>query len=113
MAADTPVFVWGCIPQPERTIASVFANAQRTGIGFLVAAGVDLLFAATFPTWWEQRRDAWKGNWGIGVITVEVGGVEVSAYVPLIDWVTPLIACEDAGGCSAAANDCQTRPAWI
>lgn len=112
MAGTTVVDSWGCIPQPERTIASVFATTQRGGIGFLLSAGVDAIFLASHPTYWEKRRDAWRGNWAITTITVEVEGVEVSAYTPSIDWVTPLIACEDEGECSAGDDDCSTRPSW-
>lgn len=113
MSAATVVDTWGCTVQPERLIADLFASAQRTGVGFLVAAGVDAIFLASSPLWWETRRDAWLGNWSILTITVEVMGVEVSVYTPLIDWVTPLVECQDEGGCTLSDEDCSTRPSWV
>lgn len=103
------VRVWGCIPQPEQLIAGLFADAQETGLGFLVAAGVDALFVASYPLWYETRRAAWQGNYAIDLVTIEIEGVEVGVYIPSIDFVTPLVECRAEGGCVTGTSTCPQR----
>lgn len=106
MSAQTPVDVWGCIPSLEQGVAYTFLPLEPLPFGAALADLVDGLFIAATPAYWERRLAAWRGNWGVGEVSIEVDEVPLRFYVDTLGWSLAVGDCAADGGCAVGDSGC-------
>lgn len=105
MAVFLPA-IWGCVCPPERSAASVMAEASASMFPYVPVFQIDLIFQAHDPGWWEVRKEAWRKNWALVRQDIDIDGMEIEVYQANLQWMTDLWTCELMGDCLQAQPLC-------
>jgi hypothetical protein len=100
---------WTCLTEPERLIAHYMANTGVPASFYIGQAAADALFEDVRGGAWQVYRDIWLANWLISIETVNIGGIDVSAYITVSDWPLGVALCEGDDECGEVTTRC--RPA--
>lgn len=81
-----PPKFFGCYDTPERQAVWAYGGYPLIPRIYLFELELNAIFAAFSPLWWEKRRDAFVGNFGLTRQEIEIDGVEVVVYFAPILW---------------------------
>lgn len=99
---------WNCIGEAERAAAIEMSAYAHTPPYIMAEDTAKFYFALEYGSAFEQYYDAWRGAWGIKIVTRTFGGQQITG-IDCQTGVAPLVwNCRVQGGCAAADPcDCE------
>jgi len=97
---------WGCIQPFYRGLCDAFLVALAAMQPGVEADLVDAAFIAEFGMASSVYLAAWRGNWGIALVTVLVDELPIDFYQVDNPWLLDLVECRLSGGCSPGDTTC-------
>lgn len=88
------------------------ASASLLGVSVVPAVTIDVYFVAYSPLYWEKRLAAWRGNWEISEIEVEIDDLPVRVYTSVSYWLGELLTCRISGECPDGYSACAQRTGY-
>lgn len=101
-----PARYFSCYATPERQAVWAFGGYPLIPRVYLFDYELNAIFLAFSPLWWEKRRDAFVGNFGLSKQTIEIDGVEVTVYFCPVDWALEVNVAAQNGDISLSMPKC-------
>jgi len=101
-----PAKYFSCYAEAERQAVWRFSGYPLIPPVFVFEAELNLIFILYSSAWWEKRRDAFVGNFGLSKSTIEVDGVEVTVYFAPLDWSLEVNVAAQNGDISLGMPRC-------
>lgn len=83
-----------------------FANPPLIPKVFVFEFELDAIFLLYSPLWYETRRNAFVGNFGLTKGEVEIDGVEIIVYYPPLLWPLEVNVMAAEGQISLSSPRC-------